>query len=311
MPQSQDYDIIGDIHGHANDLIALLEKLGYNNSTGYYQHPTKMVVFLGDFIDRGCNQRRVLEIVMPMIESGSAYAVMGNHEFNALCFHTRDPENPERWLRAHNNKNIGQHKAFLEAYSDSSDEMEIKRILEFFMKLPLWLDLDGFRVVHASWDDSTIEAIQPLLGENNTLDKDFLVQATQKGTIEYDAIETLLKGIQMELPEGVIVYDAQGIGRNEARVRWWLNKAETMGELTLGMDDEEYRSLPTGDNSPIGYPASAKPVFIGHYWFEGHPALLSPNVACVDYSIAKGGKLLAYTWKGEQELKEEGFVSVG
>lgn len=308
---TQQYDIIGDIHGHANDLIDLLEQLGYENSIGYYQHPTKKVVFLGDFIDRGINQRKVLEIVMPMVESGSALAVMGNHEFNALAFHTRDPENPERWLRDHNDKNIGQHKAFLEAYSDPSDETEVIRILSFFMKLPLWLDLDGFRVVHASWHDATIEAIQPLLGKNNTLDEAFLVQATQKGTLQYDAIETLLKGIQMILPDGVVVYDAQGFGRNEARVRWWKNKADTYGELTLGMEDEEFMSLAVEDYTPIGYPENEKPVFIGHYWLEGHPVLLSPNVACVDYSIAKGGKLVAYTWKGEQELREEYFVFVG
>ena len=43
-----EYDIIGDIHGHANDLIALLEKLGYEDSGGYYQHPSKKVVFLGE-----------------------------------------------------------------------------------------------------------------------------------------------------------------------------------------------------------------------------------------------------------------------
>ena len=308
---TQHYDIIGDIHGHANDLISLLEKLGYEDSIGYYQHPTKKVVFLGDFIDRGINQRKVLEIVMPMVESGTALAVMGNHEFNALAFHTRDPENPERWLRAHNDKNIAQHKAFLEAYSDPDDETEVKRILEFFMNLPLWLDLEGFRVVHASWHDATIEAVQPLLGEGNTIDKAFLIQASQEGTLEYEAIETLLKGIQMMLPDGVVVYDAQGFGRNEARIRWWKNKVDTYGELTLGMEDEEFLSLAVEDYKPIGYPVTDKPVFIGHYWFEGHPALLSPNVACVDYSIAKGGKLVAYTWKGEQELREEHFVSAG
>ena len=47
------YDIIGDIHGHADTLIQLLQKLGYKkNKQGAFQHPTRKVFFVGDFIDR-------------------------------------------------------------------------------------------------------------------------------------------------------------------------------------------------------------------------------------------------------------------
>ena len=37
---------------------------------------------------------------------------------------------------------------------------------------------------------------------------------------------------------------------------------------------------------------------------NGPPALLAPNVACLDYSVAakKGGKLVAHRWDGEQRL---------
>jgi hypothetical protein len=34
-------------------------------------------------------------------------------------------------------------------------------------------------------------------------------------------------------------------------------------------------------------------------------------VACVDYSIGKGGKLVAYRWDGESNLKQEKFHWVG
>ncbi len=52
-------------------------------------------------------------------------------------------------------------------------------------------------------------------------------------------------------------------------------------------------------------------MFIGHYWMTGHPGLQSPRVACVDYSAAKGGPLVAYRWDGEQELDERHFVAAG
>ncbi len=88
------YDIIGDIHGHADELVELLELLGYQCPNGIYRHPTRTAVFVGDFIDRGPQIREVLSLVRPMCESGNALAVMGNHEFNALAYHTPDPASP-------------------------------------------------------------------------------------------------------------------------------------------------------------------------------------------------------------------------
>jgi hypothetical protein len=48
-------------------------------------------------------------------------------------------------------------------------------------------------------------------------------------------------------------------------------------------------------------------VFVGHYWLTGTPRQLAPNVACTDYSVAKGGKLVAYRWDGESILTEDKF----
>jgi len=56
-------------------------------------------------------------------------------------------------------------------------------------------------------------------------------------------------------------------------------------------------------------PLVEKPIFVGHYWFnEKSPQLLSENNACLDYSVAKAGKLVAYSWRGEQKLREDNFV---
>ena len=108
------YDIIGDIHGHAGSLATLLDTLGYTLVDGVRRHPTRKAIFLGDFIDRGPQQRGVIRIVRPMIDSGTALAVMGNHEFNAICYATPRPGGG--FLREHNAKNYQQHRVFLEAY---------------------------------------------------------------------------------------------------------------------------------------------------------------------------------------------------
>ena len=80
------YDLIGDIHGHASELVNLLAALGYSKHKGVYKHPERQAIFLGDFIDRGPQIRETLEIVRPMIDSGFALSVMGNHELNALAY---------------------------------------------------------------------------------------------------------------------------------------------------------------------------------------------------------------------------------
>jgi hypothetical protein len=43
-----------------------------------------------------------------MCDTGSALAIMGNHEFNAICFHTKNPENGG-FFRTHGLKEIEQH----------------------------------------------------------------------------------------------------------------------------------------------------------------------------------------------------------
>lgn len=43
---------------------------------------------------------------------------------------------------------------------------------------------------------------------------------------------------------------------------------------------------------------------------EGEPAPLKSNVACIDFSAVKYGKLVAYRMDGEQVLSKDKFVSV-
>jgi hypothetical protein len=61
----------------------------------------------------------------------------------------------------------------------------------------------------------------------------------------------------------------------------------------------------------VPYPARTKPVFVGHYWLRADvPEVLADNVACLDYSVAKGGFLCAYRWDGEKKLSNDKFVWV-
>ena len=64
------YDIIGDIHGHAAALTALLRKMGYREHGGAWRHPDRMAIFIGDLIDRGPGQVETVRIVRGMTDRG-------------------------------------------------------------------------------------------------------------------------------------------------------------------------------------------------------------------------------------------------
>jgi hypothetical protein len=290
------YDLIGDIHGYANPLEKLLVKLGYSKKQGYYSHPSRRVIYLGDFIDRGPDQRSVLDIVMPMVRNGSALAVMGNHEFNALAFHTPNISKPGTWLRPRYDKNVKQHMAFLSAYLETD---ELQEVLSFFRSLPLWLELPGLRVVHACWDQNCIETLTPSVAENNTITDQLLFDASSENSVFYATLETLLKGREIDLPEGSCFRDKDGIERRQARVRWWLNEDSTLSDavLPLGIVAGDAATQIISKVDLGGYDPRLDPVFFGHYWFQGSPSITSPNAMCLDYSIARGGKLAAYRWE--------------
>ena len=305
------YDIIGDIHGHADELEQLLVALGYKNIRGVYRHPDRKVIFLGDFIDRGPKIRHVLEIVRPMIENETALAVMGNHELNALAFHTEDPDLAETFLRRRNTKNIRQHGQTILQLNDK----ELASTLDWFRTLPMWLDRDGLRAVHACWDDQKITTISDALKTHGGMTPSFLQLACKKGTDLFPHVDAILKGKEAKLPKGASFTDKDGHVRTEMRTRWYLSPDRQTYRTYALQSDVLACDLPIEEavvKAATPYLPTAKPVFVGHYWLSAkRPEILADNVACLDFSVAKGGFLCAYRWNGEQKLSNDNFVWVG
>ena len=152
---NQGYDVVGDIHGHADPMHRLLHKLDYAEIDGVFRHPERKMIFVGDFIDRGPQQREVLRIARAMCEAGSASAVLGNHEFNAIGWATQS-ENGD-FLRSHSSKNAHQHAEFLRQLEENSAAH--RDAVSWFKSLPVWLDLPGLRVVHACWHEPSREVL--------------------------------------------------------------------------------------------------------------------------------------------------------
>jgi protein phosphatase len=88
------FDIIGDVHGCLNELVALLRALGYvvTMEDGTGNEPTYAVlppagrkaVFLGDLVDRGPDTPGVLRLVTSMVRGGTGLCVPGNHDMKLV-----------------------------------------------------------------------------------------------------------------------------------------------------------------------------------------------------------------------------------
>ena len=100
-------------------------------------------------------------------------------------------------------------------------------------------------------------------------------------------------------------------------VNYWMQSLKISAEnilvvtddiaLPFGIELGDSANLPMPQGIPK-YDASDKPCFIGHYWLSGDPEPLAANIACLDYSVAKNGKLVAYRWSGESRLTRSNFA---
>jgi len=295
------YDVVGDVHGSAAALEQLLFEMGYRDDGASLRHPRRQVIFVGDFIDRGPQQCRVLQIARSMVATGAAKAVLGNHEFNAIAYFTQHPSRPLEHLRQHTEKHIRQHSAFLQQIGNgSADHAEA---VEWFATLPLWLDLGDIRVVHACWD---VDAMTGL--GTSMVDTDLMVAASTRGTDAYRWVEHLCKGPEVSLPDDIQFHDKDGNLRTEARFRWWDPRPPN---FRYSCETPARIDLPDQviEDPPVTQYLDTVPVLFGHYWRTWPQLDANTHTACVDYSAVHGGPLVAYRWSGEGTIDASNFVA--
>jgi hypothetical protein len=309
-------DIVGDVHGEIEPLRALLKRLGYGPN-GHSEG--RQLVFVGDLTDRGPDSPGVVRLVADLIAAGHAQCVLGNHELNILH---KDEKPGNGWFFGE----VEQHEC-------PADERIRDEVTTLFRSLPLALERDDLRVVHACWDERAIDRLR-------SASDVVALSASEAARIEA-AIAGHPRREQAEREGAAWSRKLSDPDRRPPMLR-------DLAEINvLQQNGHAVKLLTSGPEEPANEPFWASKkwrfearepwwrdyegpfVVVGHYWRSRHPdartkenaslfgdvafdaTLGRGHVMCVDYSIghraeerAKGHEprsaLAAYRWPERQ-----------
>lgn len=148
MNHMQSILVIGDIHGHYQQLLHLLWQHTLVNKQLTWTGGTTTLVFLGDFVDRGPDGIAVLDLVMRLqseaaLAGGQVAALLGNHDLLLLAVR-----------RFGMYRTVGMSADFRENWQRNGGcETDLAaltpRHLTWLMRLPALLQLDNRLFMHA------------------------------------------------------------------------------------------------------------------------------------------------------------------
>ena len=335
-------DIIGDIHGEYDALVALLTHLGYDENGKHADN--RRVVFVGDFVDRGHNSTAVLDLAERWINAGRAVAVLGNHEINLL---RNDPKEGSGWF--FDEKHQEDTKKFGDYHRP--DQAERENIVKFLSSLPIALERHDLRVIHAAWRSEAVEKIKKLkigtveedfakwetaLLENlkscglkarkdqekidyaAELNNDFTPSLLLEGHAKYDEymqmgnpLKVLTSGVERNLPDSSKVFRAGGKWRFVERVAWWDEYEEKI-PVVIGHYWRSFNNNANAEAEESDLFGSVDPLA----WHGKHN-----NVFCIDFSVGKRwkerregitknyrGKLAALRWPEKTLMFDDGVT---
>ena len=279
-------DLVADVHGEIDALQSLLAHLGYHSRP----HPEgRRLVFLGDLTDRGPDSPAVVDLVGGLLVGGLAQCVLGNHELNILLDRER-----------HGNGWFYGKEEILDRSGRMVPQVRANNFIRnrtgsLFRCLPLALESESLRVVHACWRQDAVELLR---GETDTVqcfrkfESAIVADLDQHGvTDRFDRELAMQNGNPVKVltsgPEerAAKPFYAGGRMREECRSRWW----------------DEYR-----DDAWV---------IFGHYWRISLPdedeeklfddsrpyaTLGNGRAMCIDYSVGK-------RWRERLDGRVSGF----
>lgn len=285
-------DIVGDIHGEYTTLMKLLSSLGYQENGEHPNH--RKLVFVGDFCDRGPQSPEVIFKIKEMVDNNTAQAIIGNHELNLLI---NDKKDGSGWYF---DERIESDNYYYAPYSRAAytDKTEI---FNFLNSLPVALENNELRVVHACWEKQAIiklksQDFNSLVEAYDYFEQTMLKQPEYMALAEAHQHSLDQWADQLENPKANIPY-LQAIADYEL----FLQRANPLKLLTSGFEVASHSPYFLGNKWRFTARTpwwdqydGALPVVVGHYW-----RLRDPKAAATGYS-----KLFAQIaptqWHGHQ-----------
>ncbi|WP_079709178.1 bis(5'-nucleosyl)-tetraphosphatase PrpE [Paraliobacillus ryukyuensis] len=136
-------DIIGDVHGCYDELLALFKKLGYDIDNGIPHHPEgRKPIFIGDITDRGPHSLKTVELVYDMvIKKKIADYVPGNHCNKLYRYFLGNKVQVKHGLET----TVAEYESL-----SSNKQMEIKdKFTTLYEQAPLYLVLSELQAIIA------------------------------------------------------------------------------------------------------------------------------------------------------------------
>lgn len=135
--------VIGDIHGCIKTLRHLVEEEISPSSED-------VLFFLGDLVDRGVNSKGVVDYILSLRDQSLDLRVIrGNHEVMLLGAGTSE-ERFELWMRNGGYTTLSDFRIRVDSFSGPEAARKIPmEYIDFFNKLPWYLETEGFFLVHA------------------------------------------------------------------------------------------------------------------------------------------------------------------
>jgi len=197
------FDIIGDIHGCYDELIALLQELGYSRQAGLWRHPEgRKPVFLGDLVDRGPDTPGVLRVVMSLVQAGLALCVPGNHDIKLL-----------RWLNGKNVKVAHGLQESIDQLEAAGPEFKetVKKFIDSLISHYV-LDDGNLVVAHAG-------LIEEMQGRGSGRVREFCLYGETTGEIDEFGLPVRINWAADYKGKAQVVY-----GRTPVPSAQWLNR---------------------------------------------------------------------------------------
>jgi protein phosphatase len=226
------FDIIGDIHGCADELETLLALLGWaRDDHGTWRHAGgRRLIFVGDLVDRGPRTPDVLRDAMAMYAAGVAMAVPGNHD-----------DKLRRKLLGREVTIANGLRESLEQLAQEPPEFS-EEVASFLGSLPSHLVLDGGALVvaHAGMK-------MPLQGRESRRVHDFALYGETTGQLDAHGLPVRLDWAASYRGTAHVVY-----GHTPVTTPAWINRTLNIdtgcvfgGRLTaLRWPEQELVSVP-------------------------------------------------------------------